>query len=94
MLTGQSGVKYGLTVPKKQAKEPVKKQINVFGDDNESEDDRTLVEKQIKRQARQKQTDKKVTYPMPFSLALTKTLGSDETAMHLASFGHTISKIF
>lgn len=62
MLTGQSGVKYGLTVPKREAKKVLKK-VNVFGGDDDSDDERQQVAKQIERQAQQKQTDKKVCDP-------------------------------
>ena len=60
MLTGHAGVKYGLTVPKRDVKPLVKKNVLGFGEEEDSEDDRSAVAKQIKKQAQQKQTDKKV----------------------------------
>ena len=59
MLTGQKGVKYGLTVPKKESKPLIKKNVFAFGDDD-SDDERKAVANRVNKQAQQKQADKKV----------------------------------
>ena len=59
MLSGFDGVRYGLTVPKKEQKAGPKKGLSVFADDD-SGDERSKVNKNIERQAQKKLSDQKV----------------------------------
>ncbi len=59
MLSGFEGVRYGLSVPKKESKPVPKKGLSVFGDDD-SGDERATVSKNIERQAQKKLSDQKV----------------------------------
>lgn len=63
MQIGTKGVKYGLNLPKQKvlpAQQP--KKLNVFGGENDSDEDAPNIGNQIARQAAKKQTDKKVNY--------------------------------
>ena len=62
MLSGFKGVKYGLTVPKKEAKPGVKKPLAVFADGDSDEDEQSKVAKEIERQAQRKQSNAKVMF--------------------------------
>lgn len=59
MLSGFQGVKYGLTVPKKDSKAAPKKLLAAFADDD-SEDEQQKVANAIERAALRKQSDHKV----------------------------------
>ena len=63
MLSGFQGVRYGLTVPKKESKTGPKTGLSVFGDDD-SEDERATISKNIERQAQKKLSDQKVRRPL------------------------------
>ena len=61
MQIGTKGVKYGLNLPKQKVLPAQQaKKLNVFGGDNDSDEDAPSIGNQIARQAAKKQTDKKV----------------------------------
>ena len=62
MLSGFKGVKYGLTVPRKEAKPGVKKPLAVFADGDSDEDEQSKVARDIERQAQRKQSNAKVLF--------------------------------
>lgn len=66
MLTGFDGVRYGLVVPKKESKPAPKKGLSVFGDED-SEDEKAAVGRNIERQAQKKLSDQKVKALITFS---------------------------
>lgn len=71
MQIGTKGMKYGLQLPKQKvqpAQQP--KKLNVFGDDDGSDEDGQTIGGQIARQAAKKQTDKKAGSSL-FHSALT-----------------------
>lgn len=62
MQIGTKGMKYGLQLPKQKvqpAQQP--KKLNVFGDDDGSDDEGQTIGGQIARQAAKKQTDRKAS---------------------------------
>ena len=61
MLSGFEGVRYGLTVPKKESKTVPKRGLAVFGGDD-SGDEAGAVGKNIERQAQKKLSDRKVRH--------------------------------
>ena len=71
MLSGFKGVKYGLTVPKKEAKPGVKKPLAVFADGDSDEDEQSKVAKDIERQAQRKQSNAKVLFAVSSFAELT-----------------------
>lgn len=68
MLTGFKGVKYGLSVPKKEGKEAPKKVLAAFAGESD-DDDEEKVAKAIERQAQRKQSDAKVAKLQAAALA-------------------------
>lgn len=60
MITGQKGVKYGLSIPVPKKAAPPRAKPSIFGDD-ESDDEHDNVERQISRHQARKQEDKKVS---------------------------------
>lgn len=59
MLSGFDGVRYGLTVPKKESKPGIKKGLSLFAEDD-SEGEKGAVGRNIERQAQRKLADQKV----------------------------------